>query len=246
MIRLVDVHKRFDRAPLLRGVDLEVPTGARLGVIGPAASGKSVLLKLIAGLVDVDRGVVEIDGRDLAQLDQDELAALRRRIGMQFQHSALFDFLSVRDNVAFPLRRVPDLSPADADRQVSERIRDVGLAGSEDAFPDALSGGMKKRVGLARATVASPDLILYDEPTAGLDPVTTSKIYQLMAREQQRTGATAVVVSSDVDALRGFVDQIAMLFDGRVHYLGPADTIYDAEDPLVRQFVRGELTGPLP
>jgi phospholipid/cholesterol/gamma-HCH transport system ATP-binding protein len=246
MIRLVDVHKSFAGKPLLRGIDLAVPAGTTLGIIGPAASGKSVLLKLACGLVPVDRGRIDVAGCEVTSASDDELAGLRRRIGMLFQHAALFDFMSVRENVAFPLQRRGDLDAAEIDRRVRERLRQVGLAGSEDRLPSELSGGMRKRVGIARATVAEPELVLYDEPTSGLDPVTTSKIYELMRREREETGCTVVAVSSDVKALLAFADHVAMLLDGRVHYHGPAAEVRDAPDPAVRQFVRGELEGPLP
>jgi phospholipid/cholesterol/gamma-HCH transport system ATP-binding protein len=246
MIRLVDVHKGFAGKPLLRGIDIEVPAGTTLGIIGPAASGKSVLLKLMCGLLPADAGQIHVGGCAVAAADDDALAALRRRIGMLFQHAALFDFLSVRENVAFPLVRRGDVAAEEIDRRVQERLRQVGLAGSEDKLPGELSGGMRKRVGIARATVAEPELVLYDEPTSGLDPVTTSKIYELMRREREQTGCTVVAVSSDVKALLGFADHVAMLLDGRIHYHGPAAGLRDAPDPAVRQFVRGELEGPLP
>jgi phospholipid/cholesterol/gamma-HCH transport system ATP-binding protein len=245
MIRLVDVHKGFAGKPLLRGIDLEVAAGTTLGIIGPAASGKSVLLKLLCGLMPADRGQITVAGCEVTATGDDALAGLRRRVGMLFQHSALFDFLSVRDNVAFPLARQRELSADEIDRRVRERLRQVGLAGSEDRMPAELSGGMKKRVGIARATVAQPELVLYDEPTSGLDPVTTSKIYELIRQEREETGCTVVAVSSDVKALLRFADHIAMLLDGRIHYHGPAAAVADASDPAVRQFVRGELEGPL-
>ena len=246
MIRLVDVHKGFAGKPLLRGIDLAVPAGTTLGLIGPAASGKSVLLKLMCGLLAVDGGQISVAGCEVTRASDDELAGLRRRIGMLFQHAALFDFLTVRENVAFPLVRRGDVDAGEIDRRVLERLRQVGLAGSEDKLPSELSGGMKKRVGIARATVAEPELVLYDEPTSGLDPVTTSKIYELMRREREQTGCTVVAVSSDVQALLGFADHVAMLLDGRIHYHGPAAAMRDAPDAAVRQFVRGELEGPLP
>jgi phospholipid/cholesterol/gamma-HCH transport system ATP-binding protein len=246
MIRLVDVHKGFAGKPLLRGIDLEVPAGSTLGIIGPAASGKSVLLKLMCGLLPADRGQITVGGCAVTEADDDALATLRRRIGMLFQHGALFDFLSVRGNVAFPLERRGDFEAAEIERRVLERLRQVGLAGSEDTLPSELSGGMKKRVGIARATVADPELVLYDEPTSGLDPVTTSKIYELIRQEREETGCTVVAVSSDVQAMIRFADQIAMLLDGRILYHGPADALHDAPDPAVRQFVRGEAEGPIP
>jgi len=244
IVRLRDVHKRYGRRHVLAGVSLDLAPGARLGLIGPAASGKTVLCKLVCGLEQPDRGSVEVLGEGLAGKREAELGAVRRRIGMLFQSPALFDFLSVADNVAFPLEQRGGPREAIAAR-VAERLRAVGLAGSEAKLTAELSGGMRKRVGIARATVADPELVIYDEPTAGLDPVTTSKIYDLLAADQARTGATVLAVSSDVAALAQFVDEIAFLYRGHILYRGPARTIADAPDPVVRQFVRGELEGPL-
>ena len=216
MIELSGISKRFGTRQVLDGIDLHVERGARLGIIGPAACGKSVLLKIIARLVAPDRGRARVDGT----------------IGMLFQNSALFDFLNVYDNVAFPLVRAGERDPGD---KVRARLRAVGLAGAEHKMPSELSGGMRKRVGLARATVAEPDVVLYDEPTAGLDPVTTSKIYELLRGER----STAVVVSSDVEAVARFADMIAFLDGGRVRWLGPACDLFDASDAHVRHFARG-------
>lgn len=245
MIRLADVHKRFGRRVVLDGVTLEVPTGARLGVIGPAASGKSVLCKIICGLLPVDRGEVVVDGKPVSDLSEEGLSAVRARIGYLFQNYALFDFMTVGDNVAFPLVRRGGIAPDEIERRVKDRLRAVGLAGNEGKMPSELSGGMKKRVGIARATIAHPEIVIYDEPTAGLDPVTTSKVYDLLRADQESHGSTVIAVSSDVEALVGFVDTVAFLYKGRIHYQGPARTLADAPDPVVRQFVRGELEGPL-
>lgn len=244
-VRLRDVHKRYGRRDVLAGVSLDLAPGARLGLIGPAASGKTVLCKLVCGLEQPDRGSVEVLGERLAGKREAELGAVRRRIGMLFQSPALFDFLSVADNVAFPLEQRGGLAREVIAARVAERLRAVGLAGSEAKLTAELSGGMKKRVGIARATVADAELVIYDEPTAGLDPVTTQKIYDLMVADHARTGASVLAVSSDVTALAGFVDEIAFLYRGRLIYRGPARTIADAPDPRVRQFVRGELDGPL-
>ena len=232
---------------VLDGVSLELAPGARLGLIGPAASGKTVLLKLAAGLERPDSGDVDVLGEDrrAATRHEADLGALRKRIGMLFQSSALFDFLDVAGNVAFPLEQRGGIAPADIAERVAARLRAVGLAGSEHKLIGELSGGMKKRGGIARATVTDAEMVIYDEPTAGLDPVTTQKIYDLLAADQARTGATVLAVSSDVVALATFVDEIAFLYRGAIVYRGPARTIADAPDPLVRQFVRGELEGPL-
>ena len=244
-LRLRDVHKRYGRRDVLAGVSLDLARGARLGVIGPAASGKTVLCKLICGLEAPDRGAIEVLGHDVIGKREAELGALRQRIGMLFQNHALFDFLSVAHNVAFPLEQRGGLAPSAIAARVTDRLRAVGLAGSEHKLTAELSGGMKKRVGIARATVADAELVIYDEPTAGLDPVTTQKIYDLMTADQVRTGATVLAVSSDVTALARFVDEIAFLYRGHIIHRGPAGTIADAPDPVVRQFVRGELDGPL-
>jgi phospholipid/cholesterol/gamma-HCH transport system ATP-binding protein len=245
VIGLRDVRKRFGRNVVLDGVSLDVPAGGRLGIIGPAASGKSVLLKVICGLVPVDTGAVTVDGKDVTDLSEQGLALVRARIGFLFQNYALFDFMSVGDNVAFPLVRRGGIAAEEIERRVKDRLRAVGLAGNEDKMPSELSGGMKKRVGIARATIAHPEIVIYDEPTAGLDPVTTSKVYDLLRADQEATGATVIAVSSDVSALMSFVDTIAFLYKGTIHYLGPSATLPDAPDAVVRQFVRGELEGPL-
>jgi phospholipid/cholesterol/gamma-HCH transport system ATP-binding protein len=222
-IELVGVGKRFGTRTVLGDVHLEVPRGARLGVIGPATAGKSVLLKIIAGLYRPEEGLVRVAGR----------------IGMLFQNCALFDFLSVADNVAFPLVQEGTLPVAEIEARVTARLRAVGLAGSERKLPSELSGGMKKRVALARATVAGPDVVLYDEPTAGLDPVTTAKIYELLRDDHDGGGGTAVVVSSDVDAVTGFADTIAFVDGGGVRWVGPVAALRETDDAVVRDFARG-------
>jgi len=245
MIETSGVRKQFGRAPLLEGIDLAVARGGRLGIIGPAACGKSVLLKLMCGLEEVSAGVIRIDGDDITTMNEAELMAMRMRIGFLFQNYALFDFLDVAENVAFPLRRLGVTDEEEIRERVAGRLKLVGLLGSEQKMPGELSGGMRKRVGIARATVAQPELVIYDEPTAGLDPVTTSKVYDLIVGDQEQTGCTVVAVSSDVDALLNFADDIAMLYGGKIRYVGKAADIRDADDAVVRQFVRGELEGPL-
>ena len=244
---LANVTKRYGARLVLDGVTLELARGARLGLIGPAASGKSVLLKLAAGLEQPDAGTITVLGDTITRphVHEADLGELRRRIGMLFQSYALFDFLDVAGNVAFPLEQRGGIPAAEIAERVAARLRAVGLAGSEHKLIGELSGGMKKRAGIARATVADAELVIYDEPTAGLDPVTTQKIYDLLAADQQRTGASVLAVSSDVAALAELVDEIAFLYRGKIMYRGPARTIRDAPDPFVRQFVRGDLDGPL-
>jgi phospholipid/cholesterol/gamma-HCH transport system ATP-binding protein len=230
VIALDAVVKSFGARRLLGGVTLHAGRGETIGIIGPAGAGKSVLAKILCGLIAPDSGWSRVDGKP---------------IGMLFQNNALFDFMTVGDNVAFPLTQEGSLPAAVIRARVSERLRAVGLAGSEDKFPNQLSGGMKKRAALARAVIARPPVCIFDEPTAGLDPVTTSKIYDLLRHERDASGATVVVISSDVDALRLFAPRIAMLYDGRLRYDGTAAAIADSDDPVVRQFVRGALEGPL-
>lgn len=244
-ISLAGVSKRYGHHVVLDDISLELAAGRKLGLIGPAASGKSVIAKLVCGLEEPDKGEIQVLGESVVGKREVQLGPLRRRIGMLFQNYALFDFLSVERNVAFPLEQRGGLDRATIAARVAERLKAVGLAGSEDKLTAELSGGMKKRVGIARATVADAELVIYDEPTAGLDPVTTQKIYDLLAADQVRTKATVLAISSDVVALAQFVDEIAFLYHGKITYRGPAATIADAPDPLVRQFVRGELEGPL-
>jgi phospholipid/cholesterol/gamma-HCH transport system ATP-binding protein len=245
VIQLSHVDKAFADRVLLDGVDLRLQPGETLGLIGPGAGGKSVLLKLLCGLVRADGGTVEVFGQDMGSGDEDALMKVRARIGMLFQNNALFDFMTVGDNVAFPLVRLGNVEAGEIRARVADRLRAVGLAGSEDKLPNQLSGGMKKRVALARAMIARPPLVLFDEPTAGLDPVTTSKIYDLLRAERDATGATVVAVSSDVEALLRFAPRMAMLHRGKIRYDGPAAQIRDTDDAVVRQFVRGETEGPL-
>ena len=246
MVELDNVVKSFPRAGrLLDGVTLHVDQGTRWGLVGPGASGKTVLLKLIAGLLEPDAGKITVAGHDITQASEEELQAVRVRIGMLFQNYALFDFMTVAENVAFPLVRRGGVPRHEIEERVADRLKSVGLHGSEHKRPSELSGGMKRRVGIARATITQPEIVIYDEPTAGLDPVTTSKVYDLLRADHEETRGTVLAVSSDVAALRRFVSRIAFLYQGKLHYDGPADAIDDAEDPVVRQFVRGELEGPL-
>ncbi|MDH5493148.1 MAG: ATP-binding cassette domain-containing protein, partial [Myxococcales bacterium] len=200
LIRLENVSKRF-KGPVLRSVSLEVPAGCTYALIGPGASGKSVLLKLVAGLLQPEGGQVQVDGEEIAGLDDASLASMRRKIGMLFQNYALFDYMSVGENIAFPLRRLFDLPAEEIRERVAERLARVALPGFEARDVGGLSGGQKKRVGFARATVARAPILLYDEPTAGLDPVTSQKIYDLLRAEQRERASTVMVISSDVQGV---------------------------------------------
>ncbi len=244
-ISVQDVSVAFDGTEVLRSLSLSLEQGGRLGILGPAAGGKSVLLKLLVGLVAPDAGRVHILGTDISRGKEKTLMRVRRDVGMLFQNYALFDFMTVGENVAFPLARLGETEDDEIADRVSARLKAVGLAGSEAKMPSELSGGMKKRVGIARATIARPALLLYDEPTAGLDPVTTSKMYELIAADQADTGCTVVAVSSDVGALMNFSTELALVHEGSVRYRGPSHAISKSEDALVRQFVSGDDAGPL-
>ncbi len=246
MFRLAQVSKRFGHASVLDGVTLEVPRGCLYGLIGPGASGKSVLLKLIAGLLVPDRGRVVIDGTDLGTLSELELQRFRIRFGMLFQNNALFDYLTVGENIAFPLRRLTDWSEDRIQERVLDRLRAVSLPGFEDRLCAGLSGGQKKRVGVARATVMSgAEIVLYDEPAAGLDPVTSQRIFELLREEQRASGATVIMVSSDLDRMLSVTDRVGMLHRGTLVFDGTTDEAKASKDPVVRQFVHGLVDGPL-
>ncbi|KYF65805.1 ABC transporter ATP-binding protein [Sorangium cellulosum] len=245
MIQIEQLTKSFGGMPVLRGVDLDVPAGCLYGLIGPGASGKSVLLKMITGLLRPDRGRVLVDGKDVHALSELELQTFRLRFGMLFQNNALFDYMTVGENIAFPLRRLYDLSEEEIEERVAERLRVVSLAGFEDRTPAGLSGGQKKRVGVARATIARGEIVLYDEPAAGLDPVTSQRIFDLLRAEQRAMNATVVMVSSDLDRLLTVTDRVGMLYRGRLIFDGTTEEAKASDDPRVRQFVHGLTEGPL-
>lgn len=244
MIRLSGLRKAFDR-PVLSGVDLTVPEACLYGLVGTGASGKSVLLKIVAGLLRPDSGEVVVGGRDVLALDDPGLSEYRKGIGMVFQNNALFDFMSVGENVAFPVRRLLRLDEPEIVRRVSERLSRVGLPGFSDRLPSGLSGGQKKRVGVARATVTNAPIVLYDEPAAGLDPVSSQRLFDLLREEQQRARATVIMVSSDVDRLLTITDRVGMLHEGRLVFDGTTDEARASEHPALRQFLRGDAEGPL-
>jgi phospholipid/cholesterol/gamma-HCH transport system ATP-binding protein len=230
---------------VLRDIDLEVPEGCLYGLIGPGASGKSVLLKMITGLLQPDCGTVTVAGEEVTALNDLRLQEFRKQIGMLFQNNALFDHLSVADNIAFPLRRLYALADDEVRGRVAERLACVDLPGFEGRMPSGLSGGQKKRVGVARATVTAAPIVLYDEPTAGLDPVTSQKIFELLRAEQRETGATVIMVSSDLDRLLTVTDRVGMMYRGELIFDGTTDEARASAEPRVRQFVHGLTEGPL-
>ncbi|MCB9728515.1 MAG: ATP-binding cassette domain-containing protein [Deltaproteobacteria bacterium] len=235
------VGKRYGRKWIVRDIDLEVRAGELLGLIGPGGHGKSVLLRLLAGLATPDEGEVRVRGKNLADIDPFELAELRREYGYLFQNYALFDFMSVADNVAFPLRQAGGVEEPEIARRVKERLEQLGLGEALDRFPSELSGGMKKRVGMARATIGEPAIVLYDDPSAGLDPVTSSKIFRLVrTMHHSQDDVASVVVSHDIDRMKVICDRYVMIFEGKVLFDGPEEAIEGA-DPMVGKFFFGSL-----
>lgn len=238
MIVFRDVHKAFGAKRVLQGFSLEVADGETMVIVGYSGSGKSVALKHVVGLLEPDAGAVEVDGQVVHKLERQPLMALRSQIGFVFQFAALLDSMTVRDNIALGLKRRP-LSPEEIDERVRESLALVELEGTEDRYPAELSGGMRKRVGIARAIALRPSYLLYDEPTTGLDPVTAAVIDQLMVRAKQRLGVTGIVVTHDMRSAYTVGDRVAMLYKGTVRQVGTVEQIQQAHDPIVRQFIEG-------
>lgn len=244
MITLSDVHKRFGENRVLQGVNLGIPSGTSMVIIGGSGTGKSVLLKCILGLVRPDRGRITLDGQDVTTGDRDAFLA---RFGMLFQGGALFDSLRVWENVAFRLMRGQKALPKAHAREVAiEKLRRVGLKPeTADLYPAELSGGMQKRVGLARAIAAEPEIIFFDEPTTGLDPIMSGVINDLIREIVVEMGATAMTITHDMSSVRAIADHVAMLHGGVIRWTGPADEMDATPDPYVQQFIHGRGDGPI-
>ena len=230
---------------MLRSVTLSIPAGCLYGLVGPGASGKSVLLKMITGLMRPDAGTLHVDGQDVLGLSEIELARFRLKFGMLFQNNALFDSMTVADNVAFPLRRLGELGEAEIADRVRERLTAVSLAEFGERLPGSLSGGQKKRVGVARATITKAPIIFYDELAAGLDPVTSQKIFDLLRNEQDIAKTTVIMVSSDIDRLLTVTDRVGMMYKGQLVFDGTTAEAQKSEQPHVKQFIHGLSEGPL-
>ncbi|MEK9673545.1 MAG: ATP-binding cassette domain-containing protein [Rhodospirillaceae bacterium] len=246
-LKLSSVTKSFGRHQVLAGIDLDVPAGGSVVVIGPSGTGKTVLLKTLIGVYARDGGTVLVDGADVAALDGDGQRALYGRFGMLFQKSGLFDSLPVWENVAFQLLQQDGMTRKDARDRAIEKLGQVGLAPEEaDLFPSELSGGMQKRVGIARAMAADPDVLLLDEPTAGLDPIMSNIINDLILEVMERTGATVISVNSDMRGAKKIATTAAMLYDGHVIWTGPTETMHQSGHTHVDQFVNSRAEGPIP
>ncbi len=245
MIELVNIHKSFEGKNVLYGVNLKVEKGESVVVIGGSGSGKSVLLKHIIGLLKPDMGTVMVDSTDLSQLDEDGLHEIRKKFGMLFQSAALFDSMRVWENVGFGLKRHTHLPDSEIREIAIQKLKMVGLVNVEDVMPSELSGGMRKRVGLARAIAMKPEILLYDEPTTGLDPIMADAINDLIIKMKEELKVTSVAITHDMKSAYKIADTIAMLYNGVIITKGTPDEIKNTSDPVVKQFIEGSAEGPI-
>jgi len=243
MIAVRGLMKKIGAQEILRGVDLEVMKGETLVIIGRSGGGKSVLLKHLVGLMQPDAGEIWIEGQNIIGLSERRLAAIRSKVGILFQGGALFDSMTVEENIAFPLREAGERDPKVIREQVNEILDVIELEGEQDKMPVNLSGGMKKRVGLARSIIRRPSCVLYDEPTAGLDPVVSDSINRLIRRLQERYHVTSVVVTHDMKSALHIADHIAYLHQGRMHFHGSSAELGRSTDPLIQDFLIGRSEG---
>lgn len=246
MIQVIDLYKSFNGREVLRGVNLKVEKGQTLALIGGSGKGKSVLLKHIIGLTRPDRGKILIDNQDISKLWGKSLKRLKERFGIVFQGSALFDSLTVFENVAFPLREKTRMKASQIRDSVLKELARVGLSGEENKYPAEISGGMKKRVALARCLVMNPEIVLFDEPTTGLDPLIGKAMHKLISECQKNLKFTSIIVTHEIPAIFSLVDRVAMLYDGKIIAVGTPDEINTSKDPVIHQFTHGELEGPIP
>jgi phospholipid/cholesterol/gamma-HCH transport system ATP-binding protein len=239
MIEVRNLKKKFGATPVLQGVDFSVEKGEAITIIGVSGGGKSVLLKHLIGLITPDSGEVIVDGRNIAGLNERELLPIRRKFGMLFQGAALFDSMTVEENVAFVLNRERKMTPDEITNRVEEVLDLVGLSGIQKKKPAELSGGMRKRVGLARAVIYRPDILLYDEPTTGLDPIAADTIDQLIIRVVKKFQVTSIAVTHDMRSARRIGRRILMLHEGRIYADQTPDQLFQSKDPVIYQFVNG-------
>ena len=245
MIRIENLHKAFGQSEVLRGVDLQIEQGETMVVIGQSGSGKSVLIKHIIGILRPDKGKIFIDGTEITRLKDAELHKVTRKFGMLFQGAALFDSMTVEQNVSFGLERYTDFTETKIQELVKESLAKVGLRGVENLMPHELSGGMKKRVGLARAIAYRPDIILYDEPSTGIDPIRADAINDLIKVMNKELGITSVVITHDMISAYKVADRIAMLCGGKIVMIGTPNEIKNSRNPIVQQFIHGRAEGPI-
>jgi phospholipid/cholesterol/gamma-HCH transport system ATP-binding protein len=245
VLEIVDLWKSFGENHVLRGVSLTVNDGETLVVLGPSGCGKSVLLKHVIGIMRPDRGSILVEGRDITRMRLDELNEVRKSFGMVFQGAALFDSMTVGENVGLPLKEHRRLRGAELERLIDEKLELVGLSGIADLWPSQLSGGMKKRVALARAIALDPDVILYDEPTTGLDPILAEQINELIRTTQKKLTASSIVVTHDLHSACFTGDRVALMDEGRIAFLGTTDELTTTDNEAVRNFIaRGKQPSP--
>jgi phospholipid/cholesterol/gamma-HCH transport system ATP-binding protein len=240
-----DVYKRFGRNQILNGLNVGIPEGMLTVILGPSGTGKSVLIKHLIGLLFPDHGDILVHGERVKKMTMPELLAMRRKFGILFQDGALFGSMNVFDNVAFPLRQHTDLEEAEIRARVMERLEDVGLGGAGDRMPNELSGGMRKRAGFARALVLEPEIVMFDEPDSGLDPVRTALLCRLIEKMHSLHGGTYIVITHDIASARRMAEYVAVLWKGRIVQSGGRKEMFDSENPFVRQFLGGAADGPL-
>lgn len=245
MIKIVNLYKSFGQNKVLQGVDLTIERGETLVIIGQSGSGKSVLVKHLIGIIKPDRGNIFVDGVEIVNLKEDELHKIRRKFGMLFQGAALFDSMTVAQNVSFGLERYTDYMPGKIQEVVEESLAKVGLKGVENLMPHELSGGMKKRVGLARAIAYWPEIILYDEPSTGIDPIRADAIINLIDRMKKELKVTSVIITHDMTSSYKVADRIAMLYGGKIIEIGTPEEIKRSENQVVQQFIHGQAEGPI-
>jgi phospholipid/cholesterol/gamma-HCH transport system ATP-binding protein len=245
VIQIRSLTKTFKGQTVLNDLSLDVPEGRITVVIGPSGTGKSVLLKHILGLIKPDSGSILIDGHDITAMNELQLKEVRSQFGVCFQDAALFDSMNVGENVGFPFAMHTDYPPERIRQEVDRLLTEVGLSGIETKMPSQISGGMRKRVGLARALAMKPRFILFDEPTTGLDPVMSNAINMLVRAVQERTHATSLVISHDIKGAYSIADYMAMLYRGRIVFEGTPEDFRTTDDPLVRQFTQGSVEGPI-
>jgi phospholipid/cholesterol/gamma-HCH transport system ATP-binding protein len=240
-----DLHKAFGSNRILNGVDLQVPEGCIASIMGPSGTGKSVMIKHILGLLKPDKGDVLVRGRSLSRMSRSEVIAMRREIGVMFQDGALFSSMTVYENVAFPLRQHTDYNDSEVRELAMEHLEKVGLTHAANRYPSELSGGMKKRAGLARGLVLDPGIVLADEPDSGLDPVRTALLGELLIERHAELGGTLLVITHNMMLANRVSDYVAVLWKGKIVAAGPAELMFSSDDPFIRQFLTGETEGPL-
>jgi len=243
MIAVRALAKKIGEQEILRGVDLEVRTGETLAIIGRSGGGKSVLLKHLVGLMEPDAGEIWIEGQNIIGMNERQLGTIRKKVGILFQGGALFDSMTVEENIAFPLREAGERDPNVLRAKVNEMLDVMEMEGEQAKMPVSLSGGMKKRVGLARSIIRRPSCVLYDEPTSGLDPVVADSINRLIRRLQQRFGITSIVVTHDMKSAFDVADRIAYLHEGRIYFHGTSVDLQQSSDPLIQDFLLGRSDG---